>query len=284
MTVAYDLSATAMLANLSISRWTASVHDKHITKDVIDNHAAKEKTGRFTKKIINKAGMKAISDVVSRARTYHVAVTLPWSGDGARILPAAKFMEYSAEMRKFKAEFEAAVSLFENEYHTLKDQARDELGTMYDENNYPHLSEIRDKFAFDTDICPIPNANDFRVNLSVEAVEEIKKEFADREKDVLNKAVKHIWKKMFEVVKHMHERLSTEDAVFQKTTITNLQKIVDDLPMMNITNDQDLEAMRLEIQDKLCAYTPEEIRKDPEKRAEVSATADEIMKKMEGYC
>jgi len=41
--------------------------------------------------------------------------------------------------------------------------------------------------------------------------------------------------------------------------------------------------MRVEIQDSLCTYTPEEIRKDPEKRAEVTKTAEEIMKKMEGY-
>jgi len=281
--VAYDLSSTAMLTSLKISRWTASVHDKDITQGVLNEHAANDKTGKFTKKIINKAGMKAITDVVSRARAYHLSVTLPWSGDGARILPSAKFMEYSAEMRKFKHEFELAVNLFENEYYVLKDQARTELGTMYDENNYPHLSELRDKFKFETDINPIPNANDFRVNLSADAIEEIKKAFEEKEKNVLVEAVKHIWRNMFDVIKHMHERLSQEDAVFKKTTITKLQDIVENLPTMNITNDQALEAMRVEIQDSLCTYTPEEIRKDPEKRAEVTKTAEEIMKKMEGY-
>lgn len=287
---AYDITQTAMLTILSISRWTASKLDRDVTRNVLNEHNAKEKTGRFTKKVINKDGMKMITDVISRARSYHNTVTLPWGQDGVRILPAKLAQDYFKKMREFKAEFERAVSEFEGTYNDLKDRAREELGTLYDENNYPAINELRDKFAFETSVSPIPNASDFRVELSAEAVDEIKKEIEDRNKNILQNAIRHVWKELANIITHMHDRLTGTDPknpdkkmVIHNSVVENLKEMIEAIPKLNITNDPELEKMADEIKDKLCAYTPVELRKEPDKRTEVATSAEEILKKMEGY-
>jgi len=281
---AYDLTSTAMLASMKISSWAARVTDKDITQDVSTTHAARDNTGKFTKRIIDKAGMKAITDVISQARQYHLSATLPWGQDGIRILPAKKFSEYSARMRGFEADFDMAVNAFEANYIKLKDEARDMLGTMYDENNYPHVSEIKEKFKIEVSIMPIPKADDFRVNLSTDIVDQIKKDIEKKEKDILANAVKSVWKRLFDTIKIMQDRLSNpETKLIRAALIENIRDIVNIIPELNITNDKDLEAMRKEVEKKLCVYTRDELQAEPEKRYELAETAEEIMKRMEGY-
>lgn len=283
MPATIDLSSTAMLASLKISNWTASVCDKDISQEVLRDHGADAETGRFTKKIIKKDGLKKIREVVTKARAFHRKVTLPW-GDGTRILPAKMFLEFRDEMAVMHSQFDTAVHNFVGEYENLKAEAYGELGTLYSEQDYPDKQELANKFKFDVDIAPMPNADDFRVNLNKEAVDAIRKEIEENTQRTLQAATKSIWQDLFTVVERMQIKLSDTDAKFKNTLIGNIEEILGLLPSLNITDDPALTKMGEDIRDKLCTVTPDELRKNSVMREQVAKDSEAILQTMAGYC
>src|SRR6267154_1295463 len=100
------LSERAMLVSLNIRAWAAARTDKKITAEIASTHAVDERrAGRYRKNAIDiKAPtFVAVGSAASELRKKHYFYTLPWSQDGARILPAAMFDEYSKATRELRA-------------------------------------------------------------------------------------------------------------------------------------------------------------------------------------
>lgn len=276
-----NLNEKAMLIELSISQWSGRKLDRKITQEVNAAHNADENAGRYNKSLIAKDVLQKIKKAANSARTYHYKNTLPWSDNSPRILPAAHFQDYSAEMRKLKASFEDAVQEFVSNYPDYVYQARSMLNGMFNADDYP--ADVEDKFSFNTEILPLPAAGDFRVTLQGGEVARIQQDIENRCNAAMERAMKDLWSRLFEAVKHMAEKLGDTDKVFRNSLVNNLCELTAILPKMNITGNADLEKMRREIEDKLCGLEPDELRKDPEQRKQTAQDASAILETMAGY-
>lgn len=268
------LQDSAMLATLTISQWTNRKHDKSVSKQVEQQHQAKD-AGRYNKMLIDKTALEPISKIASAARLYHYKVTLPWGDNGDRLLPASLFQGYADTMRQYKSEFDARVHEFVLAYPGLVSAARARLGTMYEATDYPSAGEIRGKFSIDTDFTPVPTANDFRVNLNEEFVSSIKSKIEHNIQARQADAVKHCWTRVREVVEHIQERLSDKDKTFRDSLIQNALELVEILPALNITNDPELARIGLEVKDIL--VPAQRLRDDDSLRSATAARAAEIL-------
>jgi hypothetical protein len=145
-----DLSSRAMLARLTVTQWSARKVDKRASAETIDREQASADAGRFNKQLLagTDAALKEISRISTAARSDHYRLTLPWTDDGARILTAAGYMEYTATMAGHASAFEQAVDSFMIDYPRARDQARFALGQMYSEDDYPNDAKARSKFSF----------------------------------------------------------------------------------------------------------------------------------------
>lgn len=113
-----SLHDKAMLMKLKISQWTARKYDKNVSEKVADDYQTTSKdAGRYNKILIAQEAIKKISQIVTKARDFHEKQTLPWDDDGMRLLPAANYMNYTANMRRLKSEYEAAVNDFILNYY-----------------------------------------------------------------------------------------------------------------------------------------------------------------------
>jgi hypothetical protein len=81
----------------------------------------------------------------------------------------------------------------------------------------------------------------------------------------------------------MAEKLHSPDAIFRDSLISNISKLCSILPSLNIESSPELEAMRKEVEHKLCSIPVEDLRKDTETRQAVALTATDLLKKMSGY-
>jgi hypothetical protein len=72
-----------------------------------------------------------------------------------------------------------------------------------------------------------------------------------------------------------------KEGVFTKATTKKLEKLLDQLPLLNISGDPHLD--ELNEQAKKLLVNPAELRVFPDTRAEARNTADDILKKMAGY-
>lgn len=274
-----SLNSKAMLVSLTISQWTARKFDKKVTEEVRSTHNAGD-AGRYNKLLIANEAIKEVTKATSEARVFHYTNTLPWTDDGARILPAANYLSYCEGMRKCKAQFERAVAKFLSNYDGLKEEARVRLNTMFNEADYPDEKAIRRKYDLRTSVLPLPSASDFRVDLQEEEVEEIQRNIEERMQNAQNKAMRDLFFRLKEALDRMVERLSDPENVFRDSLVGNLVELVNLLPRLNLTDDPNLENVRREIESKLTRHAPDSLRVDPHLRKEVATDAKDILDRM----
>ncbi len=289
------ITERAMLAALSISQWSARKHDKRVSREVAEYHhttAAASEVGRYNKILVNKDAIKPIQAIANKARIRHDYLTLPWSDSGYRILSAEGFLSYAEEMRTFKDEFRAAVTVFVAEYAQHVTEAASRLNGMFKVSDYPTPGEIERKFGMDTHILPMPDEADFRVSaLGAGDLEAIKADIRTRINAEVAAAARDPWDRIYNAVSHMAGKLrefgkdetGKATGTFRDSLVNNLRDLVNILPSLNITGDGELEAMRQELAATLCKNDAQSLRESPGAREATAKAADEILEKMKGY-
>lgn len=269
------IQSRAMLAQLSISQWTARKQDKSITSEIEKIHAAHD-AGKFNKLLVNKNLLDPISKIAAKVREYHYSVTLPWSDAGA-LLPSPLFNDYTIKMRGFKNDFKKAVDTMIGQYPAEVQSARVRLGTMYNPGDYPEAWELNDRFSINVEFLPVPDAQDFRVDVSNDAQDElrasVKASVAERQAD----AVKATYARIHDVVSKIAARLSVDDAIFKDSLINNAKDLCLVLKALNITDDPGITTVHAEIFDHLLVH-PDALRRDPALRRQTADKAAEILK------
>jgi hypothetical protein len=283
------LSSRAMLCSVSISMWSARKHDPDASEEIAVRHGAQADVGRYHKVLLPKEALAEIHKIVSETRQEHYFMTLPWDDNGYRVLPAAAYMDHVEKMRTLSKRFEAAVNILTRQFLTLIDQARTRLGGLFREADYPTPDELRAKFSFETRVMPLPDAGDFRVTLGDQEKERIKRQITAAVEASLQVGSRELWFRLYEAVQHMADRLSaykvTDQGVehpFRDTVVTNLVKLVDVLPKLNVTQDPELDRLAEKVRSSLLV-DPNALRKSETVRAETAKAAAAIAQHMAGY-
>jgi hypothetical protein len=288
------LARKAVLANLSMSSWGVRRFEDSVAEEIMTKHQADKKLGLFTKRLLNKGAMKDIRQIRTAARIYHNTMTLPWRDDGVRILPTVSYLEYAQQMGKFEREFETAVNKFVKDYPSHIKQAKTELGTLYNEEDYPPAAVVRKRFSLKVDIDPCPDSSDFRAELDPELLKDLGKDLDKRMEEMLNEAVKDAAERVTTVVKHMIERLksykpadkkkkSKVEGKFHDSLVENLRELAKLLPSFNLNNDPKLEAIHQLLLKELCIHDPDTLREDVVVRKQTVKKAEDILKKVQEF-
>lgn len=280
-----NLAKKAMLVSLSIGVWSASKYDKRVSAEVADNHSASQEAGRYRKHLLppESTSLEQVRQAATAAREWHYDNTLPWGQDGSRILTKANYFQYVEKMRKFRLDFERAVSKFVDEYPKAIAKAPAFLGTMYHEKDYPSPASMAGNFKFDNLFLPFPDARDFRVEITEDEVNDIKKSLKIKSAEAVTGAMREAWNRLYEAVAHASEKLANADDIFRDSLIGNLTELCNVLPRLNIGEDPYLDQMCAEVKAKLTSHTPKELRKDANVRKNVATSATDILTMMKGY-
>jgi hypothetical protein len=282
--IATPLARKAVLVSVNISQWTARKLDKRVTDEVNRDHGAAANAGRYNKLLIEAERLAKITSLVSAARALHYGMTRPWADEGPRILPNALFVKFSDEFRKLKREFEQAANEFADGYPRFVEERKRALNGLYNESDYPDVSEIRSKFRLEMTILPFPDADDFRSNLDEDTVADIKAEIAETSSRVVDDAMRHTAKQIINMVGHMSEKLKEyktggdgKRKFFLNSLVDNVRELAELLPAFNLTEDPKLTEIIARIQRELCAEDAGELRTNDAARESVQKSADEIV-------
>lgn len=267
------LTDKAMLARLTITQWSARKTDRKITEEVRQAHAASTDAGRYNKHLLSRAALERVQKAANAARATHYALTLPWRDDGARILSGKGFLDYSRKMREHRIEFEAAAEEFFGGYDDFVNDDRRRLNGMFRDEDYPALSRIRGKFSFGLSFDPLPTGADFRVELSDEEIETIRKDIDGSVRAALAEALKDAWRRVYDVTGTMAAKLADPDAIFRDSLVQNVRDLCAVLSGLNFADDAQLEEMRRKVEGTLCTYEPDELRQNKQTRQRVADEA-----------
>jgi hypothetical protein len=280
------LQTRAMIAKLNISRWTAVQADKRVSDQIAVDNGADPRMGRYIKRLIKGEALHEIGRIRGQARRFHYAHTLPWSDNGERILPAKVYLEYMTEMRKLQRQFERAVKKFVTNYPGYVREAKKLLGGLFNPDQYYAPDEVSKQFAMKLEICGLPSAEDFRVDLGAEDTARVKADIERQLNESVQGAVIDIWQRVHDHVAHLTQKLKdyevqADGAIknpFRDSTIENLKELAELLPHLNVTGSAELDAMSTRLTTELTAVDAETLRTDAGAREAVAKKAEAIVK------
>ena len=274
-----NLSDRALLVQLSVSQWTARKYDKKVTNEVASAHGTTTAAGRYNKSLL------PMNDYLDRVhkKTTHIREkfyrnTLPWGIEGTMMLPTSNYLQFMTDFRKEKGEWQSLVDQFVGNYDQLRLDAKRLLGSLYDDGDYPDETDVARKFKMDMAIFPVPST-DFRVAIASDELTRIQQDVEKRIADAQTTAMKEVWDRLYDRVKHMAEKLADPKAIFRDTMVENTKELCALLPRLNFMDDPNLEQLRQQVEATLLKH-PEALRNDPDLRRDTASEAKAIMDKM----
>ena len=285
-----SISSSAVLVELNISVWTANKLDKGATEAVLTSSSASKDSAQVRKNLMAGTDKrKKIADYGARARLYHNQTTLPWSDKGARLLPTSLFMDYKQNMNTIKANMNAMIEDFYTNYENLVEQAKFHLGDLFNPEDYPSLDELQSKFGFRLVFSPLPESNDFRLDIPKHDLEDMARDYELAYKDRLADAMREPWDKLHKCLSHVSEKLTADIGAdgqeipkrYHDTLITNATELCGLLTHLNITKDPKLEDARKSLELTMLGLDIEDIKEHAEVRNDVKARVDEILGKFD---
>jgi len=276
------ITERAMLAAVHISIWTAIKHDRKVSRDVAQQHGAHAGAGRYNKQLLREAEkLEALRSLSGQIRQYVYKITLPWSDEGYRLLPAHFYFELTTKMRDFEQAFTQQVEEFLAVYPTYIEEVRPELNGLFREEDYPSAEKLRNKFGVRLEVLPIPSGEDFRVTLSEEEQARVAREIDENVRQSLQRGTEDLWVRLKEVVSHMVERLKEPESRFHASLVTNVFELGDLLPRLNVNQDEELNRFAGEIKDRLCGFTARDLKKNEILRVATANDAAQILEEMD---
>ncbi len=274
-----NLSDRALLVQLSVSQWTARKYDKKATQDVASTYGTTTSAGRYNKALLPANDMlDRVHKKTTHIRTKFYENTLPWGIEGTMMLPTSNYLQFMTDFRKEKGEWQYLVDQFVGNYDQLRLDAKRMLNGLYNDADYPDEVEIAKKFKMDMAIFPVPNT-DFRVSIASDELTRIQEDVERRVAEAQTVAMKEVWDRLYDRVKHMAEKLADPKAIFRDTLVENTKELCALLPRLNFMDDPNLEALRVQVEGALIKH-PDALRNDPDLRRDTAVEAKQIMDKM----
>lgn len=284
------IASSAMLVDLNIHSWTASIVDRGISDEVNVVKGAKAQAAKVTKNLF--AGTSLLADINkfdARIRLWHQQNTLPWADRGSRLLPSSQFFEYKQMLSHFERTRSDMVTRFVEEYDELVKQAENVLGDMYVASDYPEKEHIAGHFVFRYNFLPVPTAGDFRVDVGNEALDELRAQFDSAVEDRIRAGVEDVYERLRNSLVHMSTKLEefievgSDGKVKKKrvhdSMLTNARELCSVLQHLNLTNDEKLEEARRRFSAVVNSVDTEDLKESEDARERVKSEVDDILSK-----
>lgn len=270
----------AVLVRLTVKEFINGKQDGVITKEILESRELKDGAGTWRKFLFPKMAFASILKAKGALRQINYDLTLPWES-GLRLLPIKAREKYKQETDDAVKDCKAAVQEFLDEYaHWLK-AAMDMHGKHFEQHLYPPTAaDMKTQFHFFVEYNPVPKAADFITKgIAQDALEEMQKQLNMLNEARVKVAMSDAWTRLMIPVQKIAEKLATPDTIFRKSIVEDCKHMLDLIPQLNLTNDENLNALAKEIETKFSRLDAELVKTDGTVRKEASAAATEIVKR-----
>lgn len=293
MSRSYNLNERAMLAHIEIANWTGQKTDRKVSDKVAEDHHASKRSGRYVKRIVQGDWLKPIHNVAGAARLRHYQLTFPgFTARGPRILSVTGYNRHIEEMGAFALQHNDAVANFLDVLPSIREACKHEAGTLWKEEDFPSVEQIRSKFSFHQLYHPIPDGGHLALDLDQQLVDKLKQDVTDQATAVANQAIRDTFERVKESVGTLAERLRAyvpgekgkrAEGTFRDAVVNSVVDFADILPGLNFSGDPRIDQLADEIKRDLNGIDPQELRDSDVLRDNVARSLDVIERKVAGW-
>ncbi|MDE2101709.1 MAG: hypothetical protein KGL39_30970 [Patescibacteria group bacterium] len=207
--------------------------------------------------------------------------TLPYVEDGVRLIPKDQIESFNAKMQEFHGQFGEAVAELGKSFAELKEAAKEKLGDLYSDANYPKdpSAEFGFEWSFPS-VEPPAYLKTLNPSLYAQAKQQIEAKF----NEAVGMAQQALTSEFAALVADLHERLTPgpdgAKKVFRDSTVDNLKTFFERFKALNVTGNADLEHLVADAQKLLAGGGAKELRTDAALKAEVAAGMAQVKEKL----
>ena len=285
-----DITEQLMVVRFKQHKWYPRKYDRKASEEIARLHGITDASaaGRYNKILIDLDSIRPVERAMGKLYSQHFRMTSPWTDDGSRVLPTALYFDYTRALRDGRADIDREVAAFVAIYAQQREQARQRLLTLFNEDDYPPVEEIGRRFGIQVYFEPVPNPEDARCwGIGTAAAEEVERDvrasleerFQNAQADVI-KRVETAAREFVEKVQKFH---NGDARTIYETAITNLADITGlVIRGLNVTGDAELRALAQELAGSISGLNIEQLRNSPTARITKSKEVDAIVGKFAG--
>lgn len=233
-----SLKDRCVLVQMRRNMWQARAFDKSAT-ETLEANAGVTKVGRYNKTLLKgNKDLKEVQQAFYKCYEYYKDHSLPWMSDGARIIPSAELLDFTAEVTRLKENCMALVSRLHDNWNAAVQEDANRMGSLFNPLDYPDADTMASLWDIRLVVMPISDGGDFRTEVSDDIKAALDAELQETEA----MATEHCMKELLEPITAMAERLSVPvgeaGSVFRDTLVSNLKDAAARVKKLNI-NDND---------------------------------------------
>ena len=226
---------------------------------------------------------RAVTTVRNRAISLFKGVSLPYPEPGIRLVKQDEIEKIDAQMAQLREELDEAVEGLDRHYGELKVAARQRLGSLYNEQDYP--ASLRDLFAMSWDF-PSLEAPAYLAQLNPTLYEEECRRVKSRFDEAVRLAEETFTAELAKLVSHLTERLSgSEDGkpkVFRDSIVENLTEFFQRFRQLNVRSSEQLDNLVDDAQRVIRGVEPQALRDNAGLRQHVASEMSRVQSVLDG--
>jgi hypothetical protein len=261
--------------SLNISSWGGQKLDKGMTKELNDTKRASSNASKVQKNLMaGDDSLRNIKKYESKIRAEHIRLTLPWGDRGPRLLPTSAMINYKEKIDGMLLILKDMWRVFlDVSYPNYRDNvAPSKMGDMYNYNDYPDPRELEcQTFDYSLTFEPIAESGDWRVDVPKQMMEELQEQYENTVDSRVQTAISSSWDRVKTQIESMKDKLSIEmdddgknkdgkTVRYHDTFVQNATDLCDLLAHLNVTNDSQLDQVRLDLKNAIQGVSVETLK------------------------
>ncbi|MEN6498271.1 MAG: hypothetical protein ABFD16_28560 [Thermoguttaceae bacterium] len=226
---------------------------------------------------------RAVTTVRNRAIAYFRGVSLPYPEPGLRLVKLDEIERINAQMAEFRDQLEEAVAGLDRHYSELKAAARQRLGSLYSEADYP--ASLRALFAMGWDF-PSLEAPAYLAQLNPQLFEEECRRVQQRFDEAVRLAEDAFTGELAKLVSHLTERISGQEdgkpKVFRDSAVENLAEFFERFRRLNVRSNEQLDQLVRDAQRIVRGVKPQDLRDNTNLRQQVATELSRVQSVLDG--
>ncbi|MEI8373288.1 MAG: hypothetical protein WCJ35_10705 [Planctomycetota bacterium] len=226
---------------------------------------------------------KAVNSIKSKVVAFTRSMSLPYPEPGIRLIRQDRIDQFTAKMVEFQEELVEAVENLDRHYSDLKVTARQRLGSLYNNGDYP--GTLIGAFSIDADF-PSVEPPDYLQQLNPRLYEEECQRVQSRFDEAVRLAEGAFTEELAKLVSHLTERLSgREDGklkTFKASTVENLTKFFARFRQLNVRSNAQLDQLVADAQRVVRGVDARDLRDNAGLRQHVATEMSRVTSVLDG--
>jgi hypothetical protein len=226
---------------------------------------------------------KAVTAVRNRIVSLWKAMSLPYPEPGIRLIRQDQIETFNAQMVQLREELDAAVEQLDDRYIELRAAARQRLGSLFNETDYP--TSLRAAFGVQWDF-PSVEPPDYLRQLNPDLYQQECQRIQERFNEAVRLAEEAFTAELAKLVSHLTERLSGQEdgkpKIFRDSAVGNLTDFFRRFQELNVRSSQELERLVAQCQQIVQGVAPQDLRDCQDLRQHVTTQLAGVQSVLDG--